>query len=157
MSTVYFAVLVMGGGWRSLLPRRTGLLYTRSVMLFGTTRLPLAKILIRRKWLHPFSAQSNKTRSRRAAYSLSSSRRCLYAPTAERFTNHAVLLAGCAFGGMTSARVCHFWLNVLFIFFVVPHVFWFSSMGWDKRCAHDTIGWSTTSERSEFTRMNNEE
>src|SRR5260370_17756918 len=55
---VYLAGLVMGGGWRSLLPRRTDL-FDALRMLRYYVGFPFAK-LMHRKWLHPrFNTKTN--------------------------------------------------------------------------------------------------
>ncbi len=62
---VYLAGLVMGGGWRSLLPRRTDL-FDAFKMLRYYLGLPFAK-LTRLKWPHPrFNTKYNALQ--RAAY-----------------------------------------------------------------------------------------
>jgi thiosulfate reductase cytochrome b subunit len=62
---VYGAGLVLGGGWRSLMPRRTDLLDALKMIRYYMG-VPFAK-LIRRKWLHPrFNTKYNALQ--RAAY-----------------------------------------------------------------------------------------
>ena len=46
------------------------------------------------------------------------------------------------FGGFDAARVWHFWLMWLFIFFVVPHVILVFADGWDTLRSM-IVGWST--------------
>jgi thiosulfate reductase cytochrome b subunit len=139
---MYVVGLMAGGGWRGLLPRRTD---PRDAfrMFRYYIGFPLAK-LARRQWLHPrFSTKYNALQ--RAAY----------------FT---VLLAGCfsvatgwaihkpmqfhwlaaVFGGYNAARVWHFWLMWVFIFFVVPHVILVFADGWDTFRGM-IVGWSSES------------
>jgi thiosulfate reductase cytochrome b subunit len=52
------------------------------------------------------------------------------------------------FGGFALARVWHFWLMWLFVFFVVPHVILVLTDGWDTLRAM-IVGWSTRVCRSE--------
>jgi thiosulfate reductase cytochrome b subunit len=52
------------------------------------------------------------------------------------------------FGGYDMARVWHFWLMWLFIFFVVPHVILVLSDGWDTLRSM-IVGWSMRVKRSE--------
>jgi thiosulfate reductase cytochrome b subunit len=53
------------------------------------------------------------------------------------------------FGGFDAARVWHFWLMWLFIFFVVPHVILVLADGCDTLRAM-IVGWSTKVDRSEI-------
>ena len=63
--TVYVAGLIRGGGWRSLLPRRTDLLDALRMIRYYVG-FPFAK-LARRQWLHPlFNTKYNPLQ--RAAY-----------------------------------------------------------------------------------------
>jgi len=60
---VYLAGLFMGGGWRSLLPRRTDL-FDALRMLRYYVGVPFAK-LMRRKWLRPrFNTKYNALQPR---------------------------------------------------------------------------------------------
>ena len=52
------------------------------------------------------------------------------------------------FGGYNAARVWHFWLMWVYIFFVVPHVILVFADGWDTLRSM-IVGWSTRVERSE--------
>ena len=72
---VYVAGLVLGGGWRSLLPRRTDVLDALKMFRYYIGFL-FAK-LIRRKWLHPgFNTKYNTLqRSHSSEWSASSARR----------------------------------------------------------------------------------
>jgi len=134
----------IGGGWRSLLPRRTDL--RDAVRMFRYyLGVPLAK-LTHRSWLHPpFSTKYNALQ--RAAY--------LSVPVAGLLS----VLTGWAihkpmqlywltwtFGGYDKARVWHFWLMCFFIFFIVPHVILVFADGWDTLRSM-IVGWSTRSKR----------
>ena len=52
------------------------------------------------------------------------------------------------FGGFDKARIWHFWLMWLFIFFVVPHVILVFDDGWDTLRGM-IVGWSTRVKRSQ--------
>ena len=54
------------------------------------------------------------------------------------------------FGGFDAARVGHFWLMWLFLFFVVPHVILILADGWDTLRAM-IVGWSIKVDRSEVS------
>jgi len=143
---VYVAGLLMGGGWRSLLPRQTDL-SDALAMFWYYLGFPYAK-LTRRKWPHPrFNTKYNALQ--RAAYfsvpvagSLSvATGWAIHKPM--QFHWLAAL-----FGGYNSARVWHFWLMWLFILFVVPHVILVFADEWDTLRSM-IVGWSRRVKRTE--------
>jgi thiosulfate reductase cytochrome b subunit len=143
---VYFAGLVMGGGWRSLLPRRTDL-FDALRMFRYYLGVPFAK-LIGRKWLHPcFNTKYNALQ--RAAYFSVPVAGCL--SVASGWAIHKPMQfrwLAAIFGGYNAARVWHFWLMWLYILFVVPHVILVVADGWDTLRSM-IVGWSTRVKRSE--------
>jgi thiosulfate reductase cytochrome b subunit len=143
---VYVAGLVLGGGWRSLLPRRPDL-FDALRMLRYYLGLPLAK-LIRRKWLHPrFSTKYNALQ--RAAYFSLPVAGCLSVATGWAIHKPMQLHSLAAlFGGYNAVRVWHFWLMWLYILFVVPHVILVFADGWDPLRSM-IVGWSTRVKRPE--------
>jgi thiosulfate reductase cytochrome b subunit len=135
----------MGGGWRSLLPRRTDL-RDATRMFWYYIGVPVAK-LTRRSWPHP--RFNTKYALQRFAY--------FSVPVAGLLS----VLTGWAihkpmqlhwltaiFGGYDKARIWHFWLMWIFILFVVPHVTLVLADGWDTLRSM-IVGWSTRAERSE--------
>ena len=144
--TVYIAGLLMGGGWRSLLPRRTDLVDAFRMFRYYVG-LPFAK-LTRRQWLHPrFTTKYNALQ--RVAYFSVPVAGCLSVATGWAIHKPMQLLwLAALFGGFDSARVWHFWLMGLFIVFVVPHVILVFADGWDTLRSMIT-GWSTKVDRPE--------
>jgi len=143
---VYLAGLVMGGGWRSLLPRRTDL-FDALRMLRYYLGLPFAK-LTHREWLHPrFNTKYNALQ--RAAY-FSIPVAGFLSVTTGWAIHKPMQLHGLAalFGGYNAARVWHFWLMWVYILFVVPHVILVFADGWDTLRSM-IVGWSTRVKRSE--------
>ncbi len=138
--TVYVAGLVMGGGWRSLLPRLTDLLDALRMFRYYLG-VPFAK-LTRRKWPHPhFNTKYNPLQ--RAAYLSVPVTGLLSVATGWAIHKPMQLhWLAALFGGFDAARVWHFWLMWLFIFFVVPHVILVFADGWDMLRGMIT-GWST--------------
>ena len=143
---VFVMGLVMGGGWRSLMPRWTDL-RDAPKMLRYYLGLPFAK-LMRRSWMPPrFNTKYNALQ--RVAYSSVS-----IAWLLSVFTGWAIhkpmqlhwLTA--ILGGYDKARVWHFWLMWVFILFIVPHVILVFADGWDTLRSM-IVGWSTRAERSE--------
>ena len=145
---LYVAGLVMGGGWRSLLPRRTDL-FDALRMLRYYLGFPFAK-LTRRTWLHPrFNTKYNALQ--RAAYFSVPVAGCLSVATG--WAIHKPMQfhwLAALFAGYNGARAWHFWLMWLYILFVVPHVILVFVDGWDTLRSM-IVGWSTRVKRSEFT------
>jgi len=109
-----------GGGWRSLLPRRTDLLDGLRMFRYYLG-FPFAK-LARRRWLHPvFNTKYNALQ--RAAYFSVPVAGLLSVATGWAIHKPMQLhWLAALFGGYNAARVWHFWLMWVYILFVVPHV-----------------------------------
>jgi thiosulfate reductase cytochrome b subunit len=137
---VYLAGLLLGGEWRSLLPRAGDVRgpVTMAGYYLGT---PFA-ILARRHRVRPrFDTKYDPLQ--RVAY--------LSVPVAGFLS----VLTGWAihkpmqlswlaalFGGFARARVWHFWLMCMFVLFIGPHVILVLADGWDTLRSMIT-GWST--------------
>jgi thiosulfate reductase cytochrome b subunit len=143
---VFVAGLAVGGGWRSLLPRRTDL-RDATEMIRYYLGVPLAK-LARRTWRHPrFKTKYNPLQ--RAAYFSVPVAGLLSVLTGWAIHKPAQLhWLTAVFGGYDQARIWHFWLMWTFVLFVVPHVILVLADGWDTLRSMIT-GWSTKSERPE--------
>ena len=144
-SLVFVLGSAMGGGWRSLLPRRTDLHDATRVFCYYLG-VPFAK-LTRRVWLHPRFNTKYNALQRLAYFSV---------PVAALLS----ILTGWAihkpmqlhwltatFGGYDKARIWHFWLMFVFILFVVPHVVLVLADGWDTLRSM-IVGWSTRADGS---------
>jgi len=145
---VYFAGLVMGGGWRSLRPRRTDL-FDALRMLRYYLGVFFAK-LTHREWSHPrFNTKYNALQ--RAAYFSIAVAGFLSVTTGWAIHKPMQLhWLAALFGGFDAARVWHFWVMWLYILFVVPHVILVFADGWDTLRSM-IVGWSIRVKRSEFT------
>jgi thiosulfate reductase cytochrome b subunit len=143
---VYVFGLVLGEGWRALLPRWTDL-YDALKMFRYYIGLPIAK-LASRTWLHPFSHTKYNALQRLAYFSMTVTG--LLSVTTGWAIHKPMQLHWLAaiFGGYDSARVWHFWLMWLFIFFVAPHVILVFADGWDTMRSM-IVGWSVRVNRSE--------
>jgi thiosulfate reductase cytochrome b subunit len=143
---VYVVGLVMGRGWRSLLPRRGDLLDAFRMFRYYLG-IPFAK-LARREWSHRrFNTKYNALQ--RAAYF--SVPLAGFVSVATGWAIHKPMQLqwlAALFGGFDAARVWHFWLMWLFIFFLVPHVILVFADGWDT-LRSIIVGWSTKVDRSE--------
>ena len=143
---VFVTGLAMGGGWRSLSPRRTDLRDALKMFRYYIG-FPLAK-LIRRTWLPPrFDTKYNALQ--RVAY-LSVAVAGLLSIASGWAIHKPMQLYWLTwiFGGYDKARIWHFWLMWVFILFVVPHVILVLADGWDTLRSM-IVGWSTRAERSE--------
>src|SRR6266850_3198343 len=143
---VYIVGMVMGGGWRGLLPRRGDLLEAFRMFRYYLG-IPFAK-LTRREWPHPrFNTKYNALQ--RAAYFSVPLAGCLSVATGwaihkpMQFQSLAAI-----FGGFDPARSWHFWLMWVFILFVVPHVILVFADGWDTLRSM-IVGWSARVKPSE--------
>jgi thiosulfate reductase cytochrome b subunit len=143
---VYVAGLLIGGGWRSLSPRGTDLVDALRMFRYYVG-FPFAK-LTRRQWLHPRSNTKYNALQRVAYFSVPVAG---FLSVATGWAIHKPMQLywlAALFGGFDAARVWHFWLMWLFLFFVVPHVILVFADGWDTLRAMIT-GWSTKVDRSE--------
>ena len=143
---VYLAGLILGGGWRSLLPRDArGVLQVTRYYL----GLPYA-ILARRRQTHPDS-RTKYNPLQRLAYFAVAAAGFLAVATGWAIHKPAQLSwLAAIFGGFDKARVWHFWLMWFFVVFVIPHVVLVIAAGWDTLRSMIT-GWSTTFVRSEVS------
>jgi len=143
---VYVAGLLMGGGWRSLLLRRTDP-SDALAMFWYYLGFPFAK-LTRRRWPHPrFNTKYNALQ--RAAYFSIPVAGFLSATTGwaihKPMQDHWLAWL---FGGYDAARVWHFCLMWVFILFIAPHVILVFADGWDTLRSM-IVGWSTRVKRTE--------
>jgi thiosulfate reductase cytochrome b subunit len=144
--SISFAGLVMGGGWRSLLPRWTDLVDALRMFRYYLG-VPFAK-LAHRIWLHPSFNTKYNALQRAAYFSIPVAG---FLSVATGWAIHKPMQLhwlAAIFGGFDTARVCHFWLMWLFIFFVVPHVTLVFADGWDTLRSM-IVGWSTKVDRPE--------
>lgn len=143
---VYITGLVIGGGWRALLPRSTDLRDALRMMRYYIG-LPFAFVL-RRTWLHPRFTTKYNALQRLAYFSIPLAG---FLSVATGWAIHKPMQLhwlAAIFGGYDTARVWHFWLMWLFILFVVPHVILVFSDGWDTLRSM-IAGWSMKVKRSE--------
>lgn len=143
---VYITGLVIGGGWRALLPRSTDLRDALRMMRYYIG-VPFT-VVLRRTWLHPRFTTKYNALQRLAYFSIPLAG---FLSVATGWAIHKPMQLSwlaAVFGGYDLARVWHFWLMWLFIFFVVPHVVLVVSDGWDTFRSM-IVGWSVRLKRSE--------
>jgi thiosulfate reductase cytochrome b subunit len=145
---VYVAGLLMGGGWRSLLPRRRDLVDALRMFRYYLG-VPFAK-LTRGQWPHPhFNTKYNPLQ--RAAYFSVPVTGFLSVATGWAIHKPMQLhWLATPFRGFDTARVWHFWLMWIFFFFLVPHLILVFADGWDTLRSM-IVGWSTRAGRPEVT------
>ena len=144
---VYVAGLVIGGVWRSLLPRRTDVLDALRMLRYYLG-FPFAK-LAHREWLHPRCNAKYNALQREAYFAVPVAG---FLSVATGWAIHKPMQLhwlAALFGGFDAARVWHFWLMWLFIFFLVPHTILVFADGWDTMRSM-IVGWSTKVDRSEI-------
>jgi len=143
---VFVIGLAMGGGWRSLLPRRTDLRDALGMFRYYLG-VPLAK-LTRRRWMHPRFNTKYNALQRVAYFSVP------IAALLSVFTGWAIhkpmqlYWLAAIFGGYDKARIWHLWLMGFLILFVVPHVVLVFADGWDTLRSM-IVGWSTRANKLE--------
>ena len=142
---VYLAGLLIGGGWRSLLPRRTDLVDAFKMFQYYLG-VPFAK-LTRRSWPHPHFITKYNALQRAAYFSVPVTG--LFSVATGWAIHKPMQLHWLAafFGGFDAARVWHFWLMWLFFLFVIPHLILVFADGWDTLRSM-IVGWSTRVDRS---------
>jgi thiosulfate reductase cytochrome b subunit len=136
---VYLAGLVLGGGYRALIPRLADI-RDALAMMYYYAGVPVTK-LARRVWPRPQATTKYNALQRLSYFAM---------PVAGTLA----ILTGWAihkpmqmqwlpklFGGYDAARVWHFWLMWLFVLFIVPHVVLVLVDGWDTMRSM-VVGWS---------------
>ncbi len=150
---LYLLGLVLGGGWRALIPRRDDIRAGLGMARYYSLA-PFA-FFLRRPLLHP--AHSGKYNAlQKAAYASVSVAGVLIVLSGWAIHKPMQLhWLAAAFGGYNAARVWHFCLMCFFILFVIPHVILVLADGWDTIRSMIT-GWSSrtkiTGERHHDTR-----
>ena len=137
---VYITGLLLGGDWRSLLPRRTDLVDGLKMFRYYLG-VPFAK-LTRRQWPHPHFNTKYNALQRAAYFSVPVAG---FLSVATGWAIHKPMQLhwlAALFGGFDAARVWHFWLMWLFLFFLVPHLILVFADGWDTLRSM-IVGWST--------------
>ena len=125
------AGLALGGGWRSLLPRRTDV-GDAMKMLRYYIGLPFAWLTRRTLAASTLHHKVQRTSANRLFfYSIG---RVPFPVAATGWAIHKPMQLSwlaAIFGGYNKARIWHFWLMWIFILFVVPHVVLVFADGWD--------------------------
>ncbi len=136
---LYVIGLIRGGGYKSLLPRRTDLKDAIQMQRYYIG-LPLAR-LRHKPWPHPEVTGKYNALQRLAYFSMPVFG--LLAVLTGWAIHKPMQLGGLAwlFGGYHYARIWHFWLLWVFAAFVIPHVILVAADGWDTFRSM-VVGWS---------------
>jgi thiosulfate reductase cytochrome b subunit len=121
------------------LPRRTDL-SDIPMMAWYYIGFPFAK-LTRRKWLHPLLNTKYNALQRVAYFSVPVAGLLSVATGWAIHKPMQLYWLAAAFGGYDAARVWHFWLMWVFIFFALLHVILVLADGWDTLRSM-IVGWS---------------
>ena len=136
---LYLIGLGLGGGYKSLLPRRSDIRDAIKMQIYYMG-LPFAKLL-KRPWPHP-EVRTKYNALQRAAYFSMPVFGTLSVLTG--WAIHKPQQLGwlqALFGGYNWARVWHFWLMWVFAAFVIPHVILVLADGWDTLRSM-IVGWT---------------
>ena len=146
---LYAMGLVAGGGYRSLLPKRTDPVDALRMMRYYLGLIP-AK-LARKSWPHPLVESKYNALQRAAYFSMPvagllaiASGWAMHKPQQFGPLEHlfvGVDSSGHWHSGYDYARVWHFWLMWVFAAFVIPHVILAIADGWDTFRSM-VVGWS---------------
>jgi thiosulfate reductase cytochrome b subunit len=145
---VYVAGLIIGRGWRSLLPRRIDPSDALRMLRYYLG-VPFAR-LTHRKWVHPRFDTKYNALQRAAYFSVPVAG---FLSVATGWAIHKPMQLYCLaalFGGFDAARVWHFWLMWVYVLFVVPHVILVFADPWDTLRSM-IAGWSTRLGRPEVS------
>jgi thiosulfate reductase cytochrome b subunit len=143
---LYVVGLVIGGGYKALLPRRTDMADALRMIRYYLGIFP-AK-LARKPWAHP-EIKGKYNALQRSAYMSMPIFGLLAVGTGWAIHKPDQLgwLQG-LFGGYDWARIWHFWIMWVFAAFVIPHVVLVVVDGWDTFRSM-VVGWSTRVVRGE--------
>jgi thiosulfate reductase cytochrome b subunit len=137
---LYVVGLGLGGGYRSLLPRREDLSGAIAMQRYYLG-LPLAK-LRRKPWPHP-EVRGKYNALQRLAYFAMPVFGLLAVLTGWAIHKPMQLWwLAALFGGYAYARIWHFWILWIFAAFVIPHVILVAADGWDTFRSM-VVGWTT--------------
>jgi thiosulfate reductase cytochrome b subunit len=136
---LYVVGLLAGGGFRSLLPRRTDGNEAAAMALYYA--LMIFDVLKRRTSKHP-ATHGKYNALQRGAYASIGIAGALSVLTGWAIHKPVQLWWVTAwFGGYDAARIWHFWLMWYFLLFTGPHLFMVLVDGWDTVRSMIT-GWS---------------
>ncbi len=136
---IYLAGLVAGGGYKSLLPRRSDLTDAGRMLRYYLGRIPMA--IRRRPWPHPEIRGKYNALQRGAYASIGVAGALAVASGWAMHKPSQLPWLARLFGTYDGARIWHFWVMVFFAGFVVPHVVLVVADGWDTFRSMVT-GWS---------------
>ena len=139
---LYIVGLLLGGGYRALLPRRKMIADSFSMVRYYAGVVPMK--LLRRPWQHPIITTKYNALQRGAYASMPiAGALALASGWAMHKPVQLWWLERC-FGSYDGARIVHFVVMLYFVLFLVPHVVLVLVDGWDT-VRSMIVGWSARS------------
>jgi thiosulfate reductase cytochrome b subunit len=136
---LYALGLLLGGGYRALLPRRTDPAGAFAMIRYYLGLLPAR--LSKRSWPHPHVASKYNALQRGAYFTMPLVGLLAIATGWAIHKPQQLGWLQALFGGYDWARVWHFWIPWLFLAFIIPHVILVAADGWDTFRSM-IVGWS---------------
>jgi thiosulfate reductase cytochrome b subunit len=137
---LYLLGLLLGGGWRALLPGRSDAAQAFAMIRYYAGVVPM--FVLRREWRHP-RIPSKYNALQKGAYASIPVAGVLAILSGWAMHKPAMLpWLERLFGSYDGARIIHFWTMWYFIVFLVPHLVLVAVDGWDTMRSM-IAGWST--------------
>src|SRR6267378_3918227 len=136
---LYLIGLIAGGGWRSLLPRRSDVAEGLAMTRFYLGVVPMA--LLRRPWPHPPVGSKYNALQRAAYFAMPI---CGALLVLSGWAMHKPVQLGwleLMFVNYDGARVVHFFTMLAIGSFILPHMIMVAADGWDTFRSM-VVGWS---------------
>lgn len=137
---LYLLGLALGGGWRSLAPRR-GMTRESFAMVRYYAGIVPVRLILRRKWEHPRIGTKYNALQRGAYASMPIAGALAIASGWAMHKPVQLWWLERMFGSYDGARIVHFVVMVYFVVFLIPHLVLVIADGWDTMRSMIT-GWS---------------
>jgi thiosulfate reductase cytochrome b subunit len=136
---LYIAGLLLGGGYRALLPRRSMIAESFAMIRYYAGIVPMT--ILRRRWQHPNIATKYNALQRGAYASMPVAGALALASGWAMHKPVQFWWLERLFGSYDGARIVHFAVMIYFILFLVPHIVLVLVDGWDTMRSM-IVGWS---------------
>ena len=136
---LYVVGLLIGGGYRALLPRRSMIAESFAMIRYYAGVVPMT--ILRRPWRHPHITTKYNALQRGAYASMPVAGALALASGWAMHKPVQFWWLERLFGSYDGARIVHFAVMVYFILFLVPHLVLVAVDGWDTMRSM-IVGWS---------------
>ena len=136
---LYILGLLLGGGYRALLPRRTMVVESFAMIRYYAGVVPMK--ILRRKWEHPHITTKYNALQRGAYASMPIAGALALASGWAMHKPVQFWWLERLFGSYDGARIVHFIVMVYFVLFLIPHIVLVLADGWDTMRSM-IVGWS---------------